>query len=142
MINFESLPDVVAIVGSREFPKLMWVATFVAKLKAGTIVVSGGARGVDRAAEVATQLRDDLHFKPFRVEDFMWSKKGKAVGHFRNKQLVEFVAEYGGNVVIFYTTSEMGVMTPGSTNVVKNCHKYSVPYILISDKGEIAGTKR
>lgn len=144
MINFNELPDVVGIVGSRDFPpdRISWVKTFVNKLNAGTIVVSGGARGVDTAAERAAKARKDLYFKPYYVEDFEWKLKGKGVGHFRNSQLINFVHYHKGIIVIFYTVDEKGVMTPGSTNVVKTCLKLNVPYILVSDLGEIAGTKR
>lgn len=142
MIDFTSFPDVVAVVGSREFPerKLTWVTQFVNKLMPETIVVSGGARGVDRVAEKAARSRDDLYFQPYYVPDFLWEKKGKGVGHFRNQQLVEFVHKYGGIVVIFYCLDEKGVMTPGSTNVVKQCLKLTVPYLLISEQGDINGT--
>lgn len=48
----------LAIVGSREFPDLELLTTFVRSLEEGVQVVSGGARGVDRiAARVARALR-------------------------------------------------------------------------------------
>jgi len=47
----------LAIVGSREFPDEQQVRAFVHVLRADTIVVSGGARGVDRWAE--DQARKD-----------------------------------------------------------------------------------
>jgi len=46
----------VAVVGSREFNDLGLVAKFVASLPEGTVVVSGGARGTDRAAEWAAGI--------------------------------------------------------------------------------------
>lgn len=42
---------IVAVVGSRDFPDLVAVRRYVAGRKDGAIVVSGGARGVDRTAE-------------------------------------------------------------------------------------------
>jgi hypothetical protein len=42
---------IVAVVGSRDFPSLIHVRRYIANLPAGAIVVSGGARGVDRTAE-------------------------------------------------------------------------------------------
>ena len=47
----------VAIVGSRNFPRLRMVRDYVKKLPTGTIVVSGGARGVDSAAVAAAEAR-------------------------------------------------------------------------------------
>lgn len=43
----------VAIIGSRDYPDLRYVAETVLALPKGTLVISGGARGVDRQAEVA-----------------------------------------------------------------------------------------
>lgn len=41
----------VAVVGSRDYPDLGAVRRYVRTLAPGTLVVSGGARGVDRTAE-------------------------------------------------------------------------------------------
>lgn len=60
----------VAIVGSRNFPDLDRVGRFVTALAAKypeALVVSGGARGVDRAAETAAEARGLLvvSFRPY-----------------------------------------------------------------------------
>lgn len=47
------MPEKVAIVGSRDFKHLDMVWAYVQDLPPDTTVVSGGARGVDRAAEQA-----------------------------------------------------------------------------------------
>src|SRR6266702_3977823 len=47
----------VAIVGSREYPDLPSVQVFVRSLPLDTVVVSGGARGVDTAAKWAAESR-------------------------------------------------------------------------------------
>lgn len=44
------MTDRVAIVGSRTHPDLEIVRTYVRSLAVGTVVISGGAEGVDRAA--------------------------------------------------------------------------------------------
>ena len=56
----------IAIVGSRGYPDLDAVARFVADLPDETIVVTGGARGVDEVAEQAARARgfDVRVFKP------------------------------------------------------------------------------
>ncbi len=47
----------IAIVGSRGLPRPDLIEAFVASLPAGTVVVSGGARGVDTVAEQAARER-------------------------------------------------------------------------------------
>ena len=51
------MPERVAIVGSRDYPDLGEVTAYVDSLPAMTVVVSGGARGVDQAAEKAARAR-------------------------------------------------------------------------------------
>lgn len=75
----------LAIVGSRDFPRLADVRDFVLKLAPGTIVVSGGAPGVDRAAQEAAEARG-LQVLVFRAD---WDRLGKAAGPARNTQIVE-----------------------------------------------------
>lgn len=55
----------VGIVGTRSYPRLDRVKHFVATLPKDTIVVSGGARGVDRTGE-ETARRFGLHVVSFR----------------------------------------------------------------------------
>lgn len=74
----------VAIVGSRDYPDLEQVREYVRGLPPETIVVSGGAAGVDRTAELEAKeqglnvtifyARCDLH--------------GKGAGFARNKLIV------------------------------------------------------
>jgi hypothetical protein len=47
----------LGIVGSRDFPRLDLVVEYVNGLPVGTIVVSGGAPGVDLTAEVTAEDR-------------------------------------------------------------------------------------
>lgn len=47
----------IAIVGSQTFPALHLVEQYVNGLPAGTIVVTGGAKGVDTTAEKAARAR-------------------------------------------------------------------------------------
>lgn len=74
----------VAIVGSRGYPNLNQVREFVSKLKPGTIVVSGGADGVDKAAEVqakACGLNVEIYYP-------RWDLHGKGAGFARNRLIV------------------------------------------------------
>jgi predicted Rossmann fold nucleotide-binding protein DprA/Smf involved in DNA uptake len=75
----------IAIVGSREYAKLDLVRKFVSELPADTVIVSGGARGVDQAAEFAAKARG-LETVIFPA---MWGQYGKRAGFMRNRQIVE-----------------------------------------------------
>jgi hypothetical protein len=50
----------IAIIGSRKYPDLHLVREFVDDLPNGTIVISGGAQGVDRAAEETARMNPKL----------------------------------------------------------------------------------
>lgn len=78
----------VAVVGSRDFPQLDQVWQFILKLAARdpeTIIISGGARGVDTVAAVAAR------FAGLAVEEVLpdWDRHGSLAGLARNSQIVE-----------------------------------------------------
>lgn len=74
----------VAIIGSRDFPRLEWVRAYVArKLSPGDIVVSGAARGVD---EVAARAARDNGYEVIELPA-NWAE-GKAAGKARNWAVV------------------------------------------------------
>lgn len=75
----------VAIVGSRTYPDLDLVREYVAELPEGTVVISGGARGVDSVAEQAARKRglETLVVYPD------WKTYGKSAGMRRNITIVD-----------------------------------------------------
>jgi hypothetical protein len=75
----------IAIVGSRNFSKPELVFNFVKQLSEDTVIVSGGARGVDTWAELAAKKRG-LGLLVFPAE---WDKYGKRAGYLRNITIVE-----------------------------------------------------
>lgn len=88
----------IAIVGSRQGVWSGGVETFVDKLDpVTTIVVSGGAKGVDSVA--ANRARE----RRIEVEEILplWEKYGKSAGFRRNKEIVaranEVVAFWNGD---------------------------------------------
>lgn len=80
----EERPVYLAIVGSRDYPNLDRVRRFVESLPSNTIVVSGGARGVDRCAATAARARG------LRVIEFLaeWRRLGRSAGFVRNEKIV------------------------------------------------------
>ena len=74
----------VAIVGSRDYPHPEHIWSYVATLPADTVVVSGGARGVDSwAAAAATH-----HGLQVRVYPADWNRYGKSAGYRRNASII------------------------------------------------------
>lgn len=74
----------VAIVGSRTFQNLQLVRDYVQGLPEDTIVVSGGAKGVDRTAEDAAckcGLKTQIYLAA-------WDEFGKVAGLLRNSDIV------------------------------------------------------
>lgn len=75
----------VAIVGSRDYPNLDEVREFVRSLPPGSVVISGGARGVDKAAQEEAEilgLEVVIHYAD-------WDRYGHAAGHIRNRIVVD-----------------------------------------------------
>lgn len=103
---------VVGIVGSRDFPELSRVRSFVqalARKHPGAIVVSGGARGVDRVAEAEARrqglalislrpyeydsVRDS---REFAIERIVHGKQAKALLERVGLPLGAYYKRYGG----------------------------------------------
>ena len=74
----------IAIVGSRNYPELDKVREYVQDLPKGSIVVSGGADGVDETAE------DEARKLGLEVISISpeWNKYGKTAGLIRNDLIV------------------------------------------------------
>lgn len=61
------------------------VIEYVASLPTGTVVITGGARGVDITAETAAKKRG----LEVMVHLADWETFGKAAGHIRNQKVVD-----------------------------------------------------
>lgn len=92
----------IAIVGSRKYPMLQHVKTFVRSLPRGSVVVSGGARGVDLVAEreaVRQGLGTDIYLPD-------WETYGKKAAFRRNAFIVDACDE----LVAFWDGTSRGTM--------------------------------
>lgn len=74
----------IAIVGSRDYPDLQAVVDYVKGLPSDTVIVSGGAGGVDTAAERAAKSVG-MATEIFRAD---WKRFGKVAGFMRNHDIV------------------------------------------------------
>jgi YspA, cpYpsA-related SLOG family len=90
----------LAVVGSRDFPDLDRVRLFIQGLSPQTIIVSGGARGVDRCAAHAARARG------LRVIELFadWQRFGRRAGYLRN----ELIVRRCGRMVAFWDGSSPG----------------------------------
>lgn len=75
----------VAIVGSRDYHDWAKVREYVRALPFGSVVVSGGARGVDRIAENEAR-RHGIATEIFPAD---WQGLGKRAGFVRNQEIVD-----------------------------------------------------
>jgi len=86
----------IAIVGSRDYLNLDEVRQFVREQSRDTVIVSGGAVGVDSAA-VAEARRLGMPYEVYLPD---WQKHGRRAGALRNQQIVaaadEVVAFWDG----------------------------------------------
>lgn len=92
----------IAIIGSRNFPEPGPVAAFVTCLPADTVVVSGGAPGVDSFAEEAAKA-NGLETLIFPAD---WDGLGRQAGPIRNAQIVA----QADRVVVFWDGASRGTL--------------------------------
>lgn len=132
-IDFTALPKVVAIVGSRSFAdndktdQAMYkkMKKFVGKLQKGTLVVSGGARGIDTYAADCARIR-----KTLPNPDVKWPDKNLPVPErffSRNRQIVDRLLIDGGAVIAFIDVTDCD----GTMYTVRYAKKVGVPVILM-----------
>lgn len=134
MINFETMPKCVAIVGSRSYHKdkknhapeikmQTHVFRFIQKLGNTREIVSGGAIGIDLYAEV---IADSLG-NPF-TGIFPDKTLPSPYRYFkRNRDIVIHVHKRGGCVVAFADPESWN----GTRNTIKHCKEFEVPYLVL-----------
>lgn len=92
----------IAVVGSRDYPDLDKVVAFVRSLPRDTVIITGGARGVDRLAEL-TAIGMHIQVVVHRAD---WTKNGRAAGPMRNAEIVDDCDE----LVAFWTGTSPGTL--------------------------------
>jgi len=111
-----------ALVGSREYRDLQAVREVVRLFPArGTVIVSGGARGVDQAAaEEAKKLG-------LPVVEYLpdWHRHGRAAGMIRNRQIVA-----NADAVIAFWDGQ----SRGTRHTVELANKVGIPVYLFKGR--------
>ncbi len=114
----------VGIAGSRRYMKQGLVRRFVESLDVNTIIVSGGALGVDTWAEQAAKNLG------MRVEVYLpdWDKHGKSAGFIRNGEIVA----NSDLIAAFWDGKSRGTM-----DTVRKAHKAGRSVLLFGPDGSI-----
>lgn len=76
--------DIVAIVGSRDWTHREVIRRYINNMPSDTVIVTGGARGVDQIAE---ELAEEAGLTVIVFEPD-WDRFGKRAGLIRNSQIV------------------------------------------------------
>lgn len=114
------MSESVAIVGSRDFGELDLVVKFVRSLPSDTVVVSGGAPGVDSKAESEAR-KCGLRVVIYKPD---WVGDGNIAGFIRNRRIVKSA----DRVVAFWDGKSTG--TKNTLAIAKRLH---VPVEVIHD---------
>ncbi len=106
----------IAVVGSRGYRKLENVRKLVRSFPKDTVLISGGARGVDRTAEDEARK---LGLKVI-VHVALWHKYGKAAGPIRNKLIVD-----DAEMMHAFWDGK----SPGTRNAIDQAAKKGIPVV-------------
>lgn len=125
------------IAGSREFPNLKMVEDYVwDDLESGTLVITGGARGVDTTACVEAKARG-LHTKEFPVTGTEWMLFGRRAGRMRNMHMIEYMniirSSFPNNTykVTIFSEYTNGKLTAGSQSMLEIAQNHNYDFIVI-----------
>jgi len=115
----------VLICGARDWSDKAFIKLKMQKLKAGTIVVHGAARGADSlAGEVAEEMGLEVHPYPAA-----WGVFGRAAGPIRNEQMLN--EEMPDAVWAFHSYIEG---SKGTKDMMRQAQRRGIPVVLFSNK--------
>lgn len=119
----------IAVVGSRKFPDMEKVRRYVRTLPVGTVVVSGGAEGVDKEAIAAA------HEVFLSVDIFWpdWATHGKAARPLRNTKIVNSC----DRLVAFWDGSSRG-----TADSIEKARKAGKPVEVVTCRRPPVGARR
>jgi hypothetical protein len=103
----------IAVVGSRGFNDYDYIANILNNIEDITLIISGGAPGADRLAELYAD-KNNINKLILKAD---WDKYGKSAGIIRNKDIVDN-AEY---IIAFWDGVSKG--TKNSIDRAKKANK-------------------
>ena len=114
----------IAVVGSRDYGDLDGGRNYVGCMASNSVVVTGGARGVDKAAEEAAKARglDVIVIKPD------WEKHGKRAGFVRNEAIVKIA----DSVIAFWNRQ-----SAGTKSAIELAKKFKKRLLIVDQDGNI-----
>ncbi len=118
----------VAVIGTREYPRLELVIDFVLDLVPGVEVVSGGALGPDHVAEVVARVKGNPPPCIFPVTPEEWRKIGKHAGHLRNQKVIDRCQA----VVAFWDLN-----SSGTNDSIEKAHRAGKPVLVYGPTGRL-----
>lgn len=140
MLDFSTLPKIVAVVGSRKYPHLNWIDKAVGRMTNTEMIVSGGAEGADTAAKQAAEKYRKV-YKDYHIKDEEWKIVGKIAAYIRNRAIVLYIQKTKGHVVIFAVLEDgQFPKDSGSKMVFDLCQSFNVDYTVIDQFGEVVWT--
>lgn len=119
----------LAVVGSRKHPQAgAWARAVVDSVTTSALIVSGGAAGVDRQAELAATARG-LQVVSLPASATMWRRMGNAAGMVRNRWIE--------------TASDAAVALPwgeasGTRGMIEICRRAGKPVLVIESEEDLA----
>lgn len=119
------MPRHMLIGGSRGFPRLELVDEWVAALPGDTVVVSGGAKGVDQRAVEKARARG----LAVRVILADWSR-GREAGGIRNQQMVDRCDE-----AVFFWDGK----SPGTADCIRRAKAAGKLALVIYPTADVSG---
>lgn len=114
----------IAIFGSRDYPSWYRIAKYIDKLSADSVVVSGGARGVDKFAELKAKSRGLATI----IHKAEWDKYGKQAGFIRNP----YIVRDSDKGIAFWDRK-----SNGTANTIELFKKSGKPLCICDDNGEL-----
>lgn len=116
----------IAVIGSRAYPELSQVRAYVAALPDGTVLVTGGARGVDAIAEEAARARG-LAVEVIRPDYAAFPGNPRAAPIARNQEIVR----QSDAVVVFWDGTSRG-----SASVIRFAQRQNKPTTVYTPDGQ------